>query len=228
MVFAACTVVASFLAAIAVRTQSGQPPILLIVNSGSTNPFGPYLAEILRAEGLNSFTVAQLSTVTATTLNNAAVVVLAETALSGGQATLLNNYVAGGGRLVAMRPDPQLALALGITPAGSSTTEGYFAINAATTFADGFPTATLPFHGQATNFNPAGGSTVLATLYTNASTATSFPAVVKSGRTVTWAYDLARSIVYTRQGNPANASDRDGLAPFRTEDLSTRPSTSTK
>jgi hypothetical protein len=217
--FAACTIVAAFYAAVAVRTQTGQPPILLIVNSGSSNPYGPYLAEILRAEGLNSFSVAELSTVTAPTLNNASVVVLAETTLSGTQATLLNNYVAGGGRLVAMRPDAQLASALGITPAGSSTTEGYFAINAATTFADGFPTTTLPFHGQATNVNPVSGSTVLATLYTDSSIATSFPAVVKSGRTVTWTYDLARSIVFTRQGNPANASDRDGTPPYRTEDI---------
>jgi Bacterial Ig domain/Calx-beta domain len=218
-VFATVIIVASFFAAIAVRTQAGQPPILLIVNSASSNPYGPYLAEILRAEGLNSFSVAELSTVTATTLNNASVVVLAETTLSGTQATLLNNYIAGGGRLVAMRPDAQLASALGITPAGSSTSEGYFAISAATTFADGFPTTTLPFHGQATNFSAAGESTVLATLFTNATTATSFPAVVKSGRTVTWAYDLARSVVLTRQGNPANASDRDGTPPYRTEDI---------
>src|SRR5262249_23959307 len=38
-------------------------------------------------------------------------------------------------------------------------------------------------------------------------------------RTVTWAYDPARSIVYTRQGNPGNASDRDGSPPYRTEDI---------
>ena len=33
------------------------------------------------------------------------------------------------------------------------------------------------------------------------------------------AYDLARSVVYTRQGNPANASDRDGQPPYRTTDI---------
>ena len=40
-------------------------PILLVVNDCGAEPFGRYLAEILRAEGLNSFTIAQLSAVNA-------------------------------------------------------------------------------------------------------------------------------------------------------------------
>jgi hypothetical protein len=204
--------------AVGIQSQALPPPILLITNSAASNPYGAYLGEILRAEGLNQFATKDLAAVTSTDLSSAELVLLAETALTSTQAGLLSNYVAGGGRLVAMRPDSRLAPVLGLTPAGSSTSEGYFAINSATTFADGFPTTTLPFHGQATNYTVPGGATVLATLYSNATTATAFPAVVKWGRTATWTYDLARSIVYTRQGNPANASDRDGQPPFRTED----------
>jgi len=204
---------------IGVRTQSTPAPILIVTNSSASNPFDTYLPEILRAEGLNQFAVKDLSSVQATDLSNATVVVLAETPLTATQANLFSNYVAGGGRLIAMKPDNQLAPVLGLSPVGSTTTEGYFAINPGVTFADGFPTATLPFHGQATNYSAVGGATTLATLFSNSATATPFPAVVRFGRTVTWAYDVARSIVYTRQGNPGNASDRDGSPPYRTEDM---------
>jgi Big-like domain-containing protein/Calx-beta domain-containing protein len=204
---------------IGVRTQSTPAPILIVTNGLASNPFDAYLPEILRAEGLNQFAVKDVTAVQATDLPNAGVVVLAETTLTAGQANLFSNYVAGGGRLVAMKPDNQLAPVLGLTPVGSTTTEGYFAINTAVSFADGFPTATLPFHGQAVNYTMVNGATSLATLFTNATTATSFPAVVRFGRTVTWTYDVARSIVYTRQGNPANATDRDGSPPYRTEDI---------
>jgi hypothetical protein len=204
---------------IGVRTQSTPAPILIVTNSAASNPFDTYLPEILRAEGLNQFSVKDLGTVQATDLSNASVVVLAETSLTATQANLFSNYVAGGGRLIAMKPDTQLAPVLGLTPVGSTTTEGYFAINPGFTFSDGFPTATLPFHGQATNYSAAGGASTLATLFSNSATATPYPAVVRFGRTVTWTYDVARSIVYTRQGNPANARDRDGSPPYRTEDI---------
>src|SRR5262245_64650025 len=101
----AVTTIVALVGALHVSTQSAPPTILLVVNSASANKYGPYLGEVLKAEGLNSFSVAQLSTVTATTLNNAQVVVLAETALSPSEAVLFNNYAAGGGRLIAMRPD---------------------------------------------------------------------------------------------------------------------------
>src|SRR5204863_5481883 len=76
------------------------------------------------------------------------------------------------------------------------------------------------FHGQAQHYTTtAAGTQVLATLYSNATTATAFPAVVRYQNTVTWTHDLASSVVLTRQGNPANASDRDGQPPYRTTDI---------
>src|SRR4051794_24164332 len=164
--------------ALRVSPQSASSPILVVVNGAAANRFGGYLAEILKAEGLNSYAVAELSSVTATSLNSAQVVVLADTPLTAAQALLFSKYVAGGGRLIAMRPDAQLLPVLGLSATGSSTSEGYFAINPGTSFADGFTTTTLPFHGQAQNYTPTAGAQVLATLYSNASTATGFPAVV--------------------------------------------------
>ncbi len=75
----------------------------------------------------------------------------------------------------------------------------------------------MQFHGIATAYTLNGASSV-ATLYTNPTTATSNPAVTlrsigtNGGHAAAFAYDLATSIVYTRQGNPAwSAQERDGF-----------------
>ena len=65
---------------------------------------------------------------------------------------------------------------------------------------------------------------MLAQLYSNATTSTSYPAVVAansgSGQAVAFTYDLASNVAYTRQGNPANANlDVDGDCYVRTVDL---------
>ena len=68
----------------------------------------------------------------------------------------------------------------------------------------------------------------MATLYSNATTPVTgnAPAVTlnsvggNGGQAAAFTYDLARSIVYTRQGNPAWAGqDRDGNPPIRPNDL---------
>ncbi|MEI7645813.1 MAG: hypothetical protein WCJ55_16190, partial [Chloroflexales bacterium] len=202
-----------------VQAVSG-PPILLVVNSAAPNTFGPYLGEILRAEGLASFSTIELASLDTTTLNAAQLVVLAETPLTAGQATLLTNYVGAGGHLLAMRPDSQLASTLGLSPVGSSTSDGYLAIDTATTSGAGFTSTTLPFHGIANNYTLASGASSIAQIYSSRTTATTYPAVVRYQTTATWAYDLARSVAYSRQGDPANAGvDRDGQPPIRTTDI---------
>ena len=67
---------------------------------------------------------------------------------------------------------------------------------------------------------PDAGRRALATLYSNATTATANPAVTlrtvgsNGGQAAAFTYDLARSVVYTRQGNPAWAGqERDGEHP---------------
>ena len=92
-------------------------PILVI--GKASNPFTRYYAEILRAEGLTQFTVKDISTVTAATLASYDVAILGEMSLTSAQSTMLNTWVTGGGDLVAMRPDKQLAGLLGLTDAGT-------------------------------------------------------------------------------------------------------------
>jgi hypothetical protein len=202
---------------------SAATPILLVLNDAAPNKFGAYAGEILRAEGLNAFAVAQLGALTADDLNGQPLVVLAETAVTDAQATLLDSYVNSGGRLLALRPDPRLAELFGLAPADGVQTDGYLKIDASQPAGEGLPTETLQIHGEADRYTLS-GATAIASLYSDAATATSHPAVVIAsagqGRAAAFTYDLAKNVAYTRQGNPANADvDTDGDGVLRTVDL---------
>src|SRR4051794_30282603 len=73
--------------------------VLLVTDSTNTgDPFGPYLGEVLRAEGIPSFATADLSTVTGSSIAPYAVVILGPaTAASPSLVSTLTAYVQGGG-----------------------------------------------------------------------------------------------------------------------------------
>ncbi len=198
-------------------------PILVI--TADTPSFGNYYAEILRTEGLNEFAVAGISSVNAATLAAYDVVILAQMALAPGQVTMLTTWVTNGGNLIAMRPDKQLAGLLGLTPLNATLNNGYLQVNTGASPGSGIFGQTMQFHGAADLYALNNGSTGVAMLYSNASTATPNPAVTLTsvgnagGQAAAFTYDLATSIVYTRQGNPAWATqERDGFAPIRSDD----------
>lgn len=200
-------------------------PILVLAPSGPS--FGKYFAEILRTEGFNAFSVADIAGLTTTVLAGYDAVVLPEVALTSTQATTLANWVNGGGKLVVMKPDAQLAGILGIAPTGGSIQNGYLQVDKSTRIGNGIAGQTLQFHGSA-NLYSLSGATALATLYVDATNSSGSPAVTlrsvgsNGGQAAMFAYDLARSIVYTRQGNPAWAGqERDGMLPpiIRSDDL---------
>jgi len=203
-------------------TQGPGGPVLVITSA--SNLFSTYYAEILRAEGLNAFSTADLSTVTSATLSGYDIAILGETPLTPAQVTMLTNWVTAGGNLVAMRPDKQLAGLLGLTDAASTLSNAYLLANTAGgTPGAGIVNQTIQFHGAADKYSVS-GATVLATLYATATTATTNPAVtsrtVGGGHAVAFSYDLAKSIVYTRQGNPVwSGQERDGQTPIRSDDL---------
>ena len=201
--------------------SGGTPPILLVVNDSAPNKFGRYLGEILRAEGLNSYDVADLSSLSASQIADYKVAILAETPLTSGQATLFSNYVSGGGYLIAMRPDAQIKSLFGLNTASGTQNNGYLKMSG-TGPSQGLNTSTLQIHGTSDLYTTAVGAVVQAQLYSNATTATAYPSVVtsSSGHGTAFTYDLARNIAYTRQGNPANGSvDVDGDGVLRTIDL---------
>jgi methionine-rich copper-binding protein CopC len=200
-------------------------PILVV--GAPSNPFGRYTSEILRTEGLNEFATADIGSVSATTLSAYDVVILGDMTLTAAQVTMFTDWVNAGGNLIALRPRSQLAGLLGLTPAGTTLSNAYLRVDTTTGPGVGITDQTVQFHGMADRYTLA-GATAVATLYTNATTATNpaNPAVTlrsvgaNGGQAAAFTYDLASSIVYTRQGNPAWAGqERDGQAPIRSDDL---------
>ena len=215
--------------------RAGDPPFIsptegpggpILVISSSSNPFSRYAVEILRAEGLNEFAAADISTVTPSMLDSYDVVVLGEMPVTADQVLMFTTWVTNGGTLIAFRPSTLLAPLLGLTPATGSLSDKYMLINTASGPGSGIVGQTIQYHGQASLYLLA-GATSIATLYSNASNATIYPAVttrdlgISGGRAIAFTYDLAKSIVYTRQGNPAWAGQkRDGqIDPIRSDDM---------
>ncbi len=194
---------------------------ILVLTSGNAN-FGNYYAEILRSEGFNAFTVADVASISAATLSAHDVVILARTALTDAQVNRLTNWVNAGGNLIAMAPVPKLAPLLGLSGTGNTLSEGYMLVNTGHAVGNGIVNQTMQYHGAARRYS-LNGATALATLYSSVAKATANPAVtlrgVGAGQAAAFAYDLATSVVYMRQGNPAWATqERDGLAPIRSDD----------
>jgi hypothetical protein len=198
---------------------------IALVTSGS-NPYSKYLAEILRTEGLNEFKTIDVGAVSGSTLDAYDVVLLGDVSVTSAQASTLSTWVNGGGNLIAMRPDGDLSSLLGITAAsGGAIDDGYLKVNQATAPGAGITSETIQYHGSADRYSLSGAQAI-ATIYSNASTSTSFPAVTmrdvgsNGGQVAAFTFDLARSVVQTRQGNPAWAgTERDGQAPIRSDDM---------
>lgn len=218
----------STLPGIITRAEPVPDPILLVVNDADTaNNFDRYLGEILRAEGLNAFTVVNLGGLTQAELSQHTLTILAETTLTDAQASLLNSYVSGGGKLLAMRPDAKIAGLFSLNASAGSLSNGYLKLNQAAPWNGSLPgagltTSALQIHGTANRYSLSGGAVTLAELYTDRTNPAGYPAVVGSadGKAAAFLYDLARNVVYTRQGNPANGGvDVDGDKILRTIDL---------
>ena len=196
-------------------------PILVVTSRA--NPFSAYYTEILRNEGFNEFASADISSLSATTLKQYDLAILGEFPLSEEQVAMLTEWVRSGGNLIAMRPSKNLARQAGLKDTGEVRRDGYVSINTSEAPGLGLVKETLQFHGPADLYDP-NGATELATLYSNATTSTGSPAVtlerLGSGFMAIFVFDLARSVVYTRQGNPIwSAMERDGIPPIRSDDL---------
>ena len=151
---------------------------------------------------------------------------LGDAVLTAAQVTMLSDWVTAGGNLIALRPDKKLASLLGLVDLGATLSNGYLKVaTTAGTPGAGIVSQTIQYHGAADRYFPNGATTV-ATLYSDATTPTLSPAVtmrsvgINGGQAAAFTYDLGRSTVYTRQGNPAWAGqERDGVATIRPDDL---------
>jgi Domain of unknown function (DUF4082)/Bacterial Ig-like domain/Bacterial Ig domain/Secretion system C-terminal sorting domain len=206
-------------------------PILII--SSNLNPFSRYLVEILRAQGYTAFKAVDISEVEATPamLNSYDVILLGQMNLNSTDVSLLTAWTTAGGTLIAQRPSSLLYPLMGITSSGSivdNFTNTYLLVNTTTGLPGaGIVNQTIQFHGVADLYSMQTGTTSLATLYSSATTATPNAAITSvnvgtnGGKAIAFAFDLAKSIVLTRQGNTAWAgSSRDGqTGPTRSDNL---------
>jgi hypothetical protein len=208
-------------AAVAADPAQGPGGPILVVTTAGAN-YGKYYAEILRTEGFNSFAVADIASVTASQLAAYDVVILARMPLAAGQASMFATWVNSGGNLIAMAPDASLNTLLGVTSTGTTLSNAYLLVDTGKSPGNGIVGQTIQYHGAA-NLYTVGSAQRLATLYSTATAATNSPALTLnaagSGKAAAFAFDLAESVVTTRQGNPAwLAQERDGFAPIRSDD----------
>ena len=206
------------------QNLDGSAPILLIVNKDSNNPFGMYFGEVLRAEGLNCFHTVDISMLDADSLEKYSIAILAESPLTTVQTEMLKAYVTRGGRLVGVKSADKMEAVFGLERREGTLSEGYIKTESSHPASEGISQSTLQFHGSANLYNLAGAQSV-AWLYVDRDTmAEMSPAITINafgkGLAAHFAFDLAKSIIYMRQGNPEQVNrDVDGFAGVRTVDM---------
>ncbi len=206
------------------KVEKTASPILVLATSDN---FGTYTTEILKTEGFNEYIHDSLTNgkITVEYLRQFDIIILGETGINVSQKTMLSEYVKNGGNLIAFRPDKKLNDLFGITDAGGAYSEGYMAVDIATEQGKGLTSRKMQFHGEADKY-VSNGAKIIATLYAEKSSRKEFPAVVSydygKGHTIAFLYNLPKSIVYTRQGNPLFAGiEKDGIPGLRGMDLFT-------
>lgn len=221
-------IVSAFVGGRIVSATTIYPPLLVLTDNDAAKPFGNYLGEILLAEGFMSFDSADIDTVTGPMLTAYQTVLVAEMPLTSTKATLLTQYVQSGGNLIAMRPSVHLDALCGWNAQTGMINTGYryIDIDTSTAMGAGLPDERLQFYGVADQHTLITDTVEIASLHDSANgsvvgTAVSLnPATVSHGAVVCWAYDLATSVVYARQGDPGRADiDSDGDGVIRTIDL---------
>ena len=213
-----CLAAMASTASAAIPAPPGGP--ILVVTPATSDELRNYVPEIMRGEGLNDFASASVSSLSPALLSSYDVVVLSRTPLSDAQAAMLSNWVNAGGNLIALRPDTRLAGLLGISPLGGATSDdANLSVDTSRAPGAGITTASLQYHGPADRYALAGATSV-------AGLSSGTPAVtqrtVGAGHAAAFTYDLSRSVVETRQGNPAWAGqerDNDSVGIVRADDM---------
>ena len=214
-------------------TTQGPPPPRPRGRTRRTDPGGRGRGEsvrpLLRRDpargGLERIRRIDASALDAGVLATHEIVVLGEMALAPAQVTLLADWVAGGGKLVAMRPDKQLAALLGLVDENQTLANAYLAIDGSSGPGRGAGERHPPVPRRRGPLLGRPGQRRSRHSIQTAATATPYPAVTRrsvganGGQAASWSFDLARSVVLTRQGNPAWAgTERDGVTPIRSDD----------
>jgi hypothetical protein len=197
---------------------SGAGPVLVL--TGRDNGFTRYLPEILGSEGFGGeFAVADAAGLgSSVPLGGYSRIVLADTAVPPAGVRALTAWTRAGGTLIAMHPTGDLAPLFGLGPRVRRISDGYLRLTDPG-LRSAIYGAAMRYHGEADARPLLPGARALALLYPSATVATRFPAISsrrvgdRGGRAVAFAYGLSRSVVYTRQGNPAWAGQNRDPVP---------------
>jgi len=215
------------LAVIAGRTYASQVSKVPILVLATRDNFGLFTAEILKAEGFNEFRLDSIGNtgVTLRYLKQFDIVILAETPITAVQKVMLSDFVSQGGNLIAFKPDQTLQDIFGVTITSDALVDPYVAVDQQSHIGRGITSQTLQVHGNADGYISKQG-TVVATLFETGGKSTPFPAVLINdylkGHAIVFSYNLAKSVVLTRQGNYRLAGqETDGIAGIRAMDMFT-------
>ncbi|CAN7286993.1 hypothetical protein LJR219_001368 [Phenylobacterium sp. LjRoot219] len=215
--------------------EPNDPKAPILIVGGADNPFSAYYPELLKAEGLNLFTAMRAQDLTAEALADRQVVLVVSSLLSPAAIAALEDWVRAGGLLVAMRPQGPVLELMGFTRTrADALRHAYLLASPSLQMSRGIVNETLRVHASADLWEPLPAAQLVAgqddapvtvaQLYADSTTALPHPAVtvrrIGRGYGAAFAFDLARSVALTRQGNPVWAGkERDGSLPRRPNDL---------
>lgn len=189
-------------------------PILIFLNESDQNPnYCRYLAEILRAEGLNEFQEAPLDNLTNLCLTNFGVIILPQTHADDGsnlltdqQKTVLRDYLASGtGSLIAFKPDTSFSDVFGLTYAGTRGDGTYICVLPSTPMGKSIVPDALKTHGLCDIYGLSDNGNSVALTADTAQTAIGYRQYA-AGYALAFGFNLPESVVLMRQGNPAKAN----------------------
>lgn len=224
---------------------TGRPDAAILVLLGRDRLYGAFYGSILEGEGFNNYATSPASDLTTESLQHRKVVVLAASHLNKPALAALTHWVRQGGLLIAMRPGPALYPLLGLKSFSVGALRWVSLVaDRSTPYTRGIAATPLRLHGSLDLFRVASRNAsavpatakplddaqqaaplVLARLTEGAyGTPLPYPAVTLAqdgtGHAVAFAFDLATSVVLSRQGNPQWADEeRDGFSPRRPNDL---------
>ena len=212
----------------------------ILVLLGRDDAYGAFYPAILEAEGFPDVASVPVERFRPGGLAGRAVVILASGTVPDALALALEDWMRGGGLLVAMRPGADLLPMLGLSTSAGAFRGGQLVADARLPLTQRLAHGPIRLHGRIEPFttrappdhrSDAGDAAILADpppwlarLQDRHGTPLPYPAAamnhVGQGMAAAFPFSLAETVAVTRQGNPQWAGqDRDGFHPLRANDL---------
>ncbi len=203
-----------------------QPILAIYDRSMPGNYYDHYISEIMKVEGVMGFQVVDLSDYRSGSYpltKYDVIIVLATSTLTRNETSELDAYVAGGGSLIGIKPNPQLADLFGVVALNTAMAGGYVAVDTSTAIGRGIELQPIQYHSDADLYH-LNGAHALAWICERRDRPTEHPAVTVNnygaGNTVLFTYPLVKTVVLLHQGNDElpDLTDADGDGIYRPQD----------